>query len=70
MAKKYDCTAAQLDLRWVIDRDCIPLPRSTNPKNIQSNLELEGIEISEEDALVLQNLAGMSGATHPDSATF
>lgn len=70
MAKKYDCTAAQLALRWVIDRDCIPLPRSTNPKNIQSNLELEGIEISEEDALVLQNLAGMSGATHPDSATF
>lgn len=70
MAKKYDCTAAQLALRWVIDRGCIPLPRSTNPKNIQSNLELEGIEISEEDSLVLQNLTGMSGATDPNSATF
>lgn len=70
MAEKYDCTPAQIALRWVLDRGYLPLPRSKSPKNIASNLNLATIELSEADRQILDVLEGMGEQTNPDVTTF
>ena len=49
LAKKYNKTAAQIVLRWNLQRGIVPLPRSENPVHIRENLDLYDFEISQED---------------------
>ncbi|MDE1549621.1 aldo/keto reductase [Jeotgalibaca caeni] len=48
IAEKYDCTPAQICIRYCIQKDTLPLPKSTHEGRIVENLQVD-FEISEED---------------------
>jgi diketogulonate reductase-like aldo/keto reductase len=41
LAQKYDTSAAQVVLRWALDRDVVVLPKSSSPAHVRQNLELD-----------------------------
>ncbi|HPU66623.1 MAG TPA: aldo/keto reductase [Clostridiales bacterium] len=49
VADKYGRTPAQVTLRWLLQRDILPLPRSTNPEHIAENARIFDFELSDED---------------------
>src|SRR5699024_6973555 len=48
IAEKYDRTPAQICIRYCIQKDTLPLPKSTHEGRIVENLQVD-FEISEED---------------------
>nr|WP_221625660.1 aldo/keto reductase [Halobellus ruber] len=48
LAEKYDRSSAQIILRWAIDRDIVPLPRSSSPEHVRNNADLD-FSLDEED---------------------
>ncbi|MDY0074558.1 MAG: aldo/keto reductase [Acholeplasmataceae bacterium] len=55
MAKKYNVTAAQLCIRYCIDKGTVPLPKSTHESRIIENTGLE-FKISDEDIKFLDTI--------------
>lgn len=55
MAAKYNVTAAQLCIRYCIQKDMVVIPKSTKKERIISNTELDFI-ISDEDMIALDRL--------------
>lgn len=49
LAEKYKKSPAQICLRWCIQKQVIPLPKSVNPKRIRENIELDGFSLTEEE---------------------
>ncbi len=47
IAERLGKTNAQVALRWAIERDTIPLPRSSDPAHIRENLDLFSWELDE-----------------------
>jgi len=48
LAEEYDRSPAQIILRWAIDRDIVPLPRSSSPEHVRANADLD-VTLDEED---------------------
>lgn len=48
MAKKYNVTPAQLALRYCVDNNTLPIPKSTHEERIKANLDID-FKISKED---------------------
>ena len=46
LAAKYGKSIAQVALRWSLQKDFLPLPKSVTPKNIESNLQIFDFELS------------------------
>lgn len=57
IAEKYKKSPAQICLRYCIQRQVIPLPKSVNPQRIRENIELEGFLLTEEEMEQLEKLA-------------
>lgn len=55
LAKKYDKTASQIVLRWIIQRDLITIPRC-KPNHFKENLELMTFSLSDEDMKAISGL--------------
>ncbi|KAI8992864.1 Aldo/keto reductase [Trametes punicea] len=63
LATKYGKDAAQILLRWSLQRGFIPLPKSARPARIHSNSKLFDWSLNEEDMAVLNALdRGKEGA--------
>ena len=56
LSKKYDCTPAQLMLRWNLQKGHVVLPKSVKKERIVENAGVGGFEVSEEDIRVLEGL--------------
>ncbi|KAI6792025.1 Aldo/keto reductase [Hortaea werneckii] len=56
LSKKYDCTPAQLLVRWSCQKGYVPLPKSVRRERIEENAEVSGFAIGEEDMAVLGGL--------------
>ena len=67
LAGKYQVSPAQLCLRFLLQNDIIPLPKSSSMERMKQNMDLFHFEISEEDLSRLATMpqAGWSGE-HPD----
>ena len=52
MAEKYGVTSAQLSIRYCLEKDTLPLPKSTHEARIIENAQLD-FTISPEDVAVL-----------------
>ncbi len=63
LAEKYGKTAAQVTLRWIIQKGLVPLPKSVSPDRIKENLEVFDFELSLEDLAVIDGVTdcGHSG---------
>lgn len=63
IADKYNVSVAKLCLRYCIQNNTLPLPKSTHEERIIANIDLD-FEISKEDMSYLNNL-GHIGSTRP-----
>lgn len=55
MAIKYNCTLAQVLLKWPLQRGWGIIPKSVNPQRIKENIELDHFEISSDDMEIINN---------------
>lgn len=68
LAKKYDKTPAQIILRFLLQCDIIPIPKSSNPERLKENLQIFDFKLSPEDFEKVKSLnknqrsAAFSGA--------
>ncbi|XP_052298026.1 probable aldo-keto reductase 1 isoform X3 [Citrus sinensis] len=66
LAKKYNCTSAQLALAWVLGQgdDVVPIPGTTKIKNLDDNIDSLRIKLTKEDlkeisdAVPIEEVAG------------
>jgi 2,5-diketo-D-gluconate reductase A len=69
IAEQVGKTAAQVVLRWHIERGDIVFPKSVNPARIKENLDIFDFELSGEDVEAITSL-NRNERTGPDPDTF
>lgn len=53
---KYGKTAAQVSLRWLIQRGIVAIPKSTHPERMAANMDIFDFELSEADMQAIEPL--------------
>lgn len=56
IGQRVNKTAAQVLLRWILERGVATIPKSTNPTRLQQNLDLYDFSLTDEDMAVLKGL--------------
>lgn len=62
MAKKYNKSVAQLCIKWCLQNNVLPLPKSKNIERMKENLLIDDFEISMQDMEELNNLPYLGGS--------
>lgn len=63
IAKKYGKSTAQILIRYCLQKEWVPLPKSDTPERIESNAQIYDFEISSDDMKTLDDLdEGEAGA--------
>ena len=62
LAQKYNKSVAQICLRWCLQNDVIPLPKSQNEERMKQNLDVFDFEISGEDMELINNMKFFAGS--------
>jgi diketogulonate reductase-like aldo/keto reductase len=71
IAQKYGATVAQICVAWCLQEGILPLPKSAKRERLVSNLNVDGITLSQEDIDTINALdLGSSSGSYPDSVTF
>ena len=71
IADKYSKSIAQITLRWHIQNEILPLPKSVTPSRIKENSMIFYFELLKEDMELIQNLKGCEGSgIDPDNINF
>ncbi|MBR4831899.1 MAG: aldo/keto reductase [Butyrivibrio sp.] len=69
LAEKYGRTVAQIILRWEMQHDIVPLPKSVNPDRIASNSQLFDFSLNDEDMAKIDAIEPYGNSGHsPDQA--
>lgn len=71
IADGYSVSVAQLCIKFCLQNNVLPLPKSVTPANIKSNIDVDHFIISDEDMVKIANMgeAGFSGL-NPDHVPF
>ncbi|UJF15358.1 aldo/keto reductase [Jeotgalibaca sp. MA1X17-3] len=56
IGNKYYKSPAQIALKWSIDRDVVPIPKTSHAERMVENLELFDFELTEEDMELLNSI--------------
>lgn len=56
LAKKYNKSTAQVLIRWCLQKNWVPLPKSDTPDRIKANADVYDFEISQDDMGTLNGL--------------
>ena len=72
IAKKYGKTPAQVCLRWCLQHDTLPLPKSITPARIAENADVFNFELSPDDMALLDGVPEKTAwsGEHPDIIDF
>lgn len=71
IASKYNKSVAQLCIRWCLQNDVLPLPKSVTPSRIEENANVFDFEISKEDMDTINSMEYFGGSgIHPDKTDF
>ena len=71
IAKKYNKSAAQLCIRWCLQNNTLPLPKSVTASRIKENTEIFDFNISDEDIKTINSMGYFGGSElHPDKINF
>ena len=71
LANKYNKDIGQIILRWHIQNNIVPIPKSSNPKRIKSNIDVFNFELSKEDMIKIDSLNNNEFiSTCPDGTTY
>ena len=66
IGEKYGKTPSQVALRWDIQRDVIPIPKSSNKDRLQENIEVFDFVLSDEDMNTINNLDKQNRDRNPN----
>jgi len=71
IAAKYNKSVAQICIRWALQNEVLPLPKSVTPSRIKENIEVFDFEITAADMALINQLEniGASGL-NPDKVEF
>ena len=58
IAGAHDVTAAQVVIRWHVEREILVIPKSVDPGRIAENLDVFGFELSADEMAALDALSG------------
>ncbi|WP_297205660.1 aldo/keto reductase [uncultured Brachyspira sp.] len=71
IAKKYNKSAAQICIKWCLQNNTLPLPKSVTPSRIKENTEIFDFVISEDDMKTINSMPYFGGSgLHPDKVDF
>lgn len=71
IAAKYKKSGAQLCIRWCLQNNTLPLPKSITESRIKENSEVFDFNISDEDMTAINNIEYFGGSEqHPDKIDF
>lgn len=56
IANKHNKKPSQVILKWMVQEQIVPVVNSTNPVNMQANLDLFGFEIEPDDVKSIWSL--------------
>ena len=71
IADKYRKSVAQLCIRWCLQHDVLPLPKSVTPSRIKENSEVFDFELTKEDLQRINAMESFGGSgLHPDKVDF
>lgn len=72
LAEKYNCTPAQLMVRWSLQHGYVPLPKSIKKERIIANVQVEEFDIEPEDMKIMDGLDEylVTGEARPFSLSF
>lgn len=56
LMEKYGKSLSQIILRWNIDRGCIPLAKSQNPKRLAENIDIMDFQLTDEEVALICSL--------------
>jgi len=71
IAEKYGKSAAQLCVRWCLQNNTLPLPKSVTPSRIEENAKVFDFEISDEDMAAINAMPFFAGSGfYPDEINF
>jgi len=71
LAAKYGKSIAQICVRWCLQRDYLPLPKSIRADRIKENAEVFDFEIEASDVELIANMKGCIGHyKDPDTTAF
>lgn len=71
IAKKYDKSVAQLCIRWCLQNETLPLPKSVTHSRIIENAQVFDFNISDADMQAINHLPYIGGSgLNPDTVNF
>ena len=71
VASKYNKSVAQLCIRWCLQNNTLPLPKSVTASRIKENTEIFDFVISDEDMKTINAMEYCGGSGHhPDKVNF
>ena len=71
IAERYNKNVAQLVIRWVLQKEVLPLPKSVHSDRIKANGEIFDFEISDEDMHIIDKITSCKGSgSDPDFINF
>lgn len=71
IAEKYNKSVAQLCIRWCLQNEVLPLPKSVTPSRIQENSEIFDFVVSDEDMSIINSIGYCGGSgMNPDEVEF
>ena len=71
VASKYNKSVAQLCIRWCLQNNTLPLPKSVTSSRIKENTEIFDFNISDEDMKIINSMEYCGGSGHhPDKVSF
>ncbi len=71
LAAKYNRSVAQVCIRWILQKEILPLPKSVTPSRIAENAQVFDFALSEEDCAIIDALPFNGGnGTRPEEMPF
>ena len=71
LAEKYGKSIAQICIRWCLQRDYLPLPKSVNKTRIIENADVFNFELDTADVQLIADMKGCIGHyKDPDNVPF
>ena len=71
IAKKYNKSVAQICIRWCLQNNTLPLPKSVTPERIIENANVFDFSIAQDDMHLINNMPYIGGSgLHPDQVNF